>query len=162
MFQYLNILNYYTLWYAGMIGLLFYLVNKLINKLTDIDNSLHNAKMKTGIAKYNALLVKLQQFCNNDKHKSMIANMLNPNLNILSLINWFIFDKQGKIPLLLEMNYTETSDDNSDDTSDETSNETSNDNLDASVNTEELEYFDTYNEFEINNKIYTYKLLLYI
>ena len=153
MFQYLNILNYYTLWYVGTMGLMFYLIYKLITRLTDIDKSLYNARLKIHIAKYNVLLVKLQQFCNDDKNKSIIANLMNPDLNIFLLINWFIFDKRGKIPLLSKTNYNEKMDDtNSDDTnSDDTISN-------ANLSTEELYYFDTYDEFVLNTQIYTHKL----
>ena len=153
MFQYLNIYNYYALWYAGTIGLMFYLIRRLINRLIHIDKSMYNTRLKRHIANYNVLLVKLQLFCNDDKNKSIIANLMNPDLNIFLLINWFIFDKRGKIPLLSKTNYNEKMDDtNSDDTnSDDT---ISNTNL----STEELYYFDTYDEYLLNERIFTLNL----
>ena len=148
MFQNLNIFNYYTLWYVGTMGLTFYLIYKLITRLINIDKSLYNARLKIHIAKYNVLLVKLQQFCNDDKNKSIIANLMNPDLNIFLLINWFIFDKQGKIPLLSETNHDEKMDDtNSDDTI-----------SNANLSTEELYYFDTYDEYLLNERIFTLNL----
>ena len=163
MFQYLNIFNYYTLWYVGTMGLMFYLIYKLITRLTNIDKSMYNTRLKRHIAKYNVLLVKLQQFCNDDKNKSIIANLMNPDLNIFLLINWFIFDKQGKIPLLSKTNHNEKIDDtNSEDTNSEDTNsdDTNSDDTisNANLSTEELYYFDTYDEFVLNTQIYTHKL----
>jgi len=109
---------------------------------------MYNTRLKRHIANYNVLLVKLQQFCNDDKNKSIIANLMNPDLNIFLLINWFIFDKRGKIPLLSKTNYNEKMDDtNSDDTI-----------SNANLSTEELYYFDTYDEYLLNVRIFTLNL----